>query len=136
MTVMKAITDSGFELKGSKTLTNMTFFLADQFLYNLPGVVVFDCEQPDAEERAQIMEELGAATGDTSRYVFFPMPEGAGGPEEADAYTLLSLDQLAAKFAQGPRFHGMVMDMMAVAKQVVSRAALPLFTFTLDEEDA
>ena len=127
MTIMQRMTESGISIKGLQNFSSLAAHHATAKLMAMPGVVEIKAETAgaEAEERARI--ESWAAHGKV-RYAFMPLPERDDSPGNTAQYLRADLLDLHELVDQEGVFHGLLIDLEAVAKLVHSRAKLPLET--------
>lgn len=127
MTIMQRLSESGISIKSLHKFSGLAAHHATAMLMAMPGAVLIKADSPDAEayERARI--ESWASHGKV-RYAFVPLPERDDSPGNIAQYLRADLSDLHELVDQDDVFHGLLIDLQAVAKLVHSRVKLPLQT--------
>ena len=130
MTIMQRLSESGISIKSLHRFSGLAAHHATAMLMAMPGAILIKADSPEAEayERARI--ESWAAHGKV-RYAFMPLPERDDSPGNIAQYLRADLSDLHELVDQDDVFHGLLIDLEAVAKLVHSRATLPLETHTV-----
>jgi DNA-binding transcriptional MerR regulator len=127
MTIMQRLSESGISVKRLRSLTSLAAHHATAKLMAMPGAVAIKAESAEAE--AQEVERIEAwAARNSERYVFMPLPERDDLEGRIAQYFRADLSDLHELVDQDGLFHGLLIDLEAVAKLVHSRAKLPLET--------
>lgn len=127
MTIMQRLTEGGISIKGLQAFSGLAAHHATAKLMGLPGSVAIKADSPDAEAEERQRIESWAAHSKV-RYVFWPLPERDDLEGRIAQYLRADLSDLHELVDQEGVFHGLLIDLEAVAKLVHSRAKLPLET--------
>ena len=96
-------------------------------LMAMPGAVVIKAESAEAE--VQEIERIEAwAARSRARYLFIPLPERDDWEARISDYLRSDLSDLHELVDKDGLFHGLLIDLDALAKLVHSRVTLPLET--------
>jgi len=127
MTIMQRLSDSGISIKGLQEFSLLAAHHATAKLMAMPGAVIIKAESAEAEAQERGRIESWAADSKV-RYAFMPLPERDGAPGRIAQYLRADLSDLHELVDQDGLFHGLLIDIEAVAKLVHSRTKLPLET--------
>ena len=127
MTIMQRLSESGISIKGLQKFSALAAHHATAKLMAMPGAVAIKAESAEAEAQERGRIESWAAQGKV-RYAFMPLPERDDSPGNIAQYLRADLSDLHELVDQDGLFHGLLIDLEAVAKLVHSRAKLPLET--------
>ena len=127
MTIMQRLSDSGISIKGLQKFSLMAAHHATAMLMAMPGAVAIKADSAEAEAQERNRIESWAAQGKV-RYAFMPLPERDDLEGRIAQYLRANLSDLHELVDQDGLFHGLLIDLEAVAKLVHSRAKLPLET--------
>ena len=127
MTIMQRLSESGISIKGLQAFSLLAAHHATAKLMAMPGAVAIKAVSPEAEAQERARIESWAAHGKV-RYAFMPLPERDDSPGNIAQYLRADLSDLHELVDQDGLFHGLLIDLEAVAKLVHSRAKLPLET--------
>jgi len=135
MTIMQRLSDSGISIKGLQEFSLLATHHATARLMAMPGAVIVktETEEAEAHERGRIESW---ATHSKARYAFMPLPERDDAPGRIAQYLRADLSDLHELVDQDGLFHGLLIDLEAVAKLVHSRAKLPLETHVVTARHA
>lgn len=127
MTIMQRLSESGISFKRLRSLTMVAGHHVTAKLMAMPGAVAIKAESAEAE--AQELERIEAwAAKSRERYLFIPLPEPDGWEARSPDYLRSDLSDLHELVDQNGLFHGLLIDLDAVARLVHSRVTLPLET--------
>lgn len=127
MTIMQRLSESGISIKGLQAFSLLAAHHATAKLMAMPGAVAIKADSPEAEAQERERIESWAAHGKV-RYAFMPLPERDDSPGNIAQYLRADLSDLHELVDQDGLFHGLLIDLEAVAKLVHSRAKMPLET--------
>ncbi len=127
MTIMQRLSESGISIKGLQAFSLLAAHHATAKLMAMPGAVAIKADSAEAEAQERERIESLAADGKV-RYAFMPLPERDDSPGNIAQYLRADLSDLHKLVDQDGLFHGLLIDLEAVAKLVHSRAKLPLET--------
>ena len=127
MTIMQRLSESGISIKSLHKFSGLAAHHATAMLMAMPGAVSIKAASPDAEAHERARIEGWAANGKV-RYAFMPLPERDDTPGNIAQYLRADLSDLHELVDQDDVFHGLLIDLEAVAKLVHSRVTLPLQT--------
>ena len=127
MTIMQRLSESGISIKGLQAFSLLAAHHATAKLMAMPGAVAIKAESAEAEAQERARIESWAAHGKV-RYAFMPLPERDDLEGRIAQYLRADLSDLHELVDQDGLFHGLLIDLDAVAKLVHSRAKLPLET--------
>jgi DNA-binding transcriptional MerR regulator len=130
MTIMQRLSESGISIKGLQAFSLLAAHHATAKLMAMPGAVAIKADSAEAEAQERERIESWAAHGKV-RYAFMPLPERDDSPGNIAQYLRADLSDLHELVDQDGLFHGLLIDLEAVAKLVHSRAKLPLETHVL-----
>jgi DNA-binding transcriptional MerR regulator len=127
MTIMQRLSESGISIKGLQAFSLLAAHHATAKLMAMPGAVAIKADSAEAEAQERERIESWAAHGKV-RYAFMPLPERDDSPGNIAQYLRADLSDLHELVDQDGLFHGLLIDLEAVAKLVHSRAKMPLET--------
>lgn len=127
MTIMAAFSDSKISTKATAAFSLKASVVATAKLLAMDGAVDIDAETPEAEayerERLQSYARMFK-----TRYIFLPLPQSDDAPGTNEGWERETLADLADLVGQDGSFHGVLIDLNALAALVYSRVTLPLQT--------
>ena len=127
MTIMQRLSESGISVKRLRSMTGLAAHHVTAKLMAMPGAVAIKAESQEAE--AQEIERIEAwAAKSRERYLFIPLPERDDREGRISDYLRSDLSDLHELVDQDGLFHGLLIDLDAVARLVHSRVTLPLET--------
>lgn len=127
MTIMQRLSESGISVKRLRSMTGLAAHHATAKLMVMPGAVAIKADSPEAE--AQEIERIEAwAAKSRERYLFIPLPERDDREGRSSDYLRSDLSDLHELVNHDGLFHGLLIDLDAVARLVYSRVKLPLET--------
>ena len=127
MTIMQRLSESGISIKSLHKFSGLAAHHATAMLMAMPGAVLIKADSPEAEAHERARIESWASHGKV-RYAFMPLPERDDLEGRIAQYLRADLSDLHELVDQEGVFHGLLIDLEAVAKLVHSRATLPLET--------
>ena len=127
MTIMQRLSESGISIKSLQKFSALAAHHATAKLMAMPGAVAINADSVEAEAWERNRIEGLAASGKV-RYAFMPLPERDDMEGRVAQYLRADLSDLHELVDQDGLFHGLLIDLEAVAKLVHSRAKLPLET--------
>ena len=127
MTIMQRLSESGISIKGMQKFSALAAHHATAKLMAMPDAVAIKADSAEAEAQERERIESWAAHGKV-RYAFMPLPERDDLEGRIAQYLRADLSDLHELVDQDGLFHGLLIDLEAVAKLVHSRAKLPLET--------
>lgn len=127
MTIMAAFSDSKISIKATAAFSLKASVSATAKLLAMDGAVEIDAETPEAEayERERLQSYAGMFK---TRFIFLPLPQSDDAPGPNEGWERGTLADLADLVGQDGSFHGVLIDLNALAAQVYSRITLPLET--------
>lgn len=135
MTIMQRLSESGISIKGLQKFSALAAHHATAMLMAMAGAVAIKADTPEAEAQERERIESWAAHG-KARYAFMPLPELDDLEGRIAQYLRADLSDLHELVDQDGLFHGLLIDLEAVAKLVHSRAKLPLETHVVTARHA
>lgn len=127
MTIMQRLSESGISIKSLHKFSGLAAHHATAMLMAMPSSVAVkaDTAEAEAQERGRIE---GLAASGKVRYAFMPLPERDDQGGRIAQYLRADLSDLNELVDQDGLFHGLLIDLDAVARLVYSRVTLPLET--------
>ena len=132
MTIMQRLSESGISIKSLHKFSGLAAHHATAMLMAMPGAVAVKADTAEAEAQERHRIESWAASGKV-RYAFMPLPERDDHGGRIAQYLRADLSDLHELVDQDGLFHGLLIDLGAVAKLVHSRVTLPLETHVVTE---
>jgi DNA-binding transcriptional MerR regulator len=129
MFVMKALSDAGFSVSAVTKHAHAAILPTLEFLYRLPGSVVFEGEEISEELKQEIIDDL--CGGLPGRYIV--VFQGANG--DAGGLRLPSLDNLDVYMAERKTAHVTLIDCELLANTIAERAGSPIHRITAERLD-